>query len=199
MAINGLSGHVAGTSALPPTTDIRAPRSGIRVFMSGSPPASDVPGTPCHPKRPVRPCRGGRRRRRGRVWAPFRCYQRAAPIIDFRFSQVLLHARARNRITLSEHYAASPNVPPPACVAGSTPSVVPGRRLRELAVRSPAGRGMPVNGLPPNFVVQAISRSVARATVYTPGLVLSGEDVGEVGCVFHFAVLSLLPTSRPDH
>ncbi len=94
LAKNGLSGHVAGTSALPPTAEVRAPMSGIRVFMSGSPPASDVPGTLCHPKRPVRPCRGGRRRRRGRVCAPFRCSQQTAPIIDFRFLR-FSYARAR--------------------------------------------------------------------------------------------------------
>ncbi len=44
MANNGLSGHVAGTSALPPTTDIRAPMSALAPISSASPPGADLPG-----------------------------------------------------------------------------------------------------------------------------------------------------------
>ncbi len=44
LANNGLSGHVAGTSALPPTTDIRAPKSAFAPISSASPPGADLHG-----------------------------------------------------------------------------------------------------------------------------------------------------------
>ncbi len=44
LANNGLSGHVAGTSALPPTTDIRAPMSALTLFRPLHPPRADLPG-----------------------------------------------------------------------------------------------------------------------------------------------------------
>ncbi len=40
----GSQGHVAGTSALPPTTDIRAPMSAFVPISSASPPGADLPG-----------------------------------------------------------------------------------------------------------------------------------------------------------
>ncbi len=40
----GPDGHVAGTSALPPTTDIRAPMSAFAPISSASPPGADLPG-----------------------------------------------------------------------------------------------------------------------------------------------------------
>ncbi len=44
LANNGLSGHVAGTSALPPTAEVRAPMSAFPPIWSASPPTTDVPG-----------------------------------------------------------------------------------------------------------------------------------------------------------
>ena len=44
MANNGLSGHVAGTSALPPIADIGAPMSAFLSIWSASPPGADLPG-----------------------------------------------------------------------------------------------------------------------------------------------------------
>ncbi len=46
LANNGLPGHVACTSALPPTADIRWPMSVIVPISSALPPAPDVGGTP---------------------------------------------------------------------------------------------------------------------------------------------------------
>jgi len=43
MANNGLPGHVAGTSALPLTADIRVPKSAFWRNMSALPPAADLP------------------------------------------------------------------------------------------------------------------------------------------------------------
>ncbi len=42
VANNGLPGHVAGTSALPPTADLRAPMSAFPPIMSASPPRADI-------------------------------------------------------------------------------------------------------------------------------------------------------------
>ena len=44
VANNGLSGHVAGTSALPPTADLRVSMSAFRPIPSASPPGADLPG-----------------------------------------------------------------------------------------------------------------------------------------------------------
>ncbi len=44
MAKSRLPGHVAGTSALPLTTDIRAPKSAFAPISSASPPGADLPG-----------------------------------------------------------------------------------------------------------------------------------------------------------
>ncbi len=44
LANNGLPGHVAGTSALPLTADIRVPKSAFWRNTSASPPAADLPG-----------------------------------------------------------------------------------------------------------------------------------------------------------
>ena len=44
MANNGLPGHVAGTSALLPTADVRAPMSALAPISSASPPGADLPG-----------------------------------------------------------------------------------------------------------------------------------------------------------
>ncbi len=44
LANNGLSGHVASTSAPPPRADIRWPMSGFALFTSASPPTPDVAG-----------------------------------------------------------------------------------------------------------------------------------------------------------
>jgi len=44
LANNGLSGHVAGTSAPPPRADIHWPMSGFVLFSSALPPGADLPG-----------------------------------------------------------------------------------------------------------------------------------------------------------
>ena len=44
MANNGFPGHVAGTSALLPTADVRAPMSALAPISSASPPGADRPG-----------------------------------------------------------------------------------------------------------------------------------------------------------
>ncbi len=44
MANNGLPGHVAGTSALPPTADLRVSMSVIVLISSALPPTADVTG-----------------------------------------------------------------------------------------------------------------------------------------------------------
>ena len=44
LANNGLSGHVASTSAPPPRADIHWPMSGFVLFSSAYPPTSDIPG-----------------------------------------------------------------------------------------------------------------------------------------------------------
>ncbi len=44
MANNGFPGHVAGTSALLPTADVRAPMSALAPISSASPPGADLPG-----------------------------------------------------------------------------------------------------------------------------------------------------------
>ncbi len=44
LAINGLSGHVAGTSALPPIAEVRAPMSALAPISSASPPGADLAG-----------------------------------------------------------------------------------------------------------------------------------------------------------
>ncbi len=44
LANNGLSGHVAGTSALPPIAEVRAPMSALVSISSASPPGADLPG-----------------------------------------------------------------------------------------------------------------------------------------------------------
>ena len=44
MAITGLSGHVASTSALPPTADLRVSMSAFAPISSASPPGADLPG-----------------------------------------------------------------------------------------------------------------------------------------------------------
>ncbi len=41
MAISGGSGQVAGTTALPPATDIRAPKSAFALISSAVPPGAD--------------------------------------------------------------------------------------------------------------------------------------------------------------
>ena len=46
LAKSGLPCHVAGTSAYPPTSDIRWPMSVIVLISSALPPAPDVGGTP---------------------------------------------------------------------------------------------------------------------------------------------------------
>ncbi len=43
LAINGLSGHVAGTSALPPIAEVRGPMSAFALISSASPPGADLP------------------------------------------------------------------------------------------------------------------------------------------------------------
>ncbi len=43
LANTGLSGHVASTSALPPTMDLRAPMSAFRPIPSASPPGAALP------------------------------------------------------------------------------------------------------------------------------------------------------------
>ncbi len=43
-ANNGLFGHVAGTSALPPIADLRAPMSAFALITSALPPGADFPG-----------------------------------------------------------------------------------------------------------------------------------------------------------
>ncbi len=42
MANNGLPGHVAGTSALPPTADLRVSMSGFMAISSASPSGADL-------------------------------------------------------------------------------------------------------------------------------------------------------------
>ncbi|MEE8152218.1 MAG: hypothetical protein V3T76_04220, partial [candidate division NC10 bacterium] len=42
MAMNGLSSHFAGTSAYPPTGDIRWPMSDIVLISSALPPTADI-------------------------------------------------------------------------------------------------------------------------------------------------------------
>ncbi len=42
MATNGLSGHVAGTSAPPPRADIHWPMSGFVLFSSAYPPTGNI-------------------------------------------------------------------------------------------------------------------------------------------------------------
>ncbi len=44
VATSRLPGHVAGTSALPPKVDIRAPKSAFAPISSASPPGADLPG-----------------------------------------------------------------------------------------------------------------------------------------------------------
>ncbi len=44
MAINGLSGHVSDTSALPPIAEAQAPKSAFTPISSASPPGADLPG-----------------------------------------------------------------------------------------------------------------------------------------------------------
>ncbi len=44
MATSRLSEHVAGTSALPLTADIRAPKSAFALISSALPPGTDLPG-----------------------------------------------------------------------------------------------------------------------------------------------------------
>ncbi len=44
LANNGLPGHVAVTSALPPTADVRAAMSAFAPISSASPPGADSPG-----------------------------------------------------------------------------------------------------------------------------------------------------------
>ena len=68
MAISGLSGHVASTSALPPTADIRMPMSAFALIASASPPGADLYGDA-----PVRLLLT--RRRLSRCWTPSRCHQ----------------------------------------------------------------------------------------------------------------------------
>ncbi len=46
MARKRSSGHGRGRSGLPPTTDIRAPKSAFALISSAVPPASDVAGMP---------------------------------------------------------------------------------------------------------------------------------------------------------
>ncbi len=43
VANNGLSGHVASTSALPPTADLRVSMSAFAPISSASPPGADLP------------------------------------------------------------------------------------------------------------------------------------------------------------
>ncbi len=45
MANNGLPGHVAGTSASPPTADLRVSMSGFMVISSASPSGADLAGS----------------------------------------------------------------------------------------------------------------------------------------------------------
>ena len=44
MAISGGSGHVAGTTALPPKADLRAATSALALISSASPSGADLPG-----------------------------------------------------------------------------------------------------------------------------------------------------------
>ncbi len=44
MARIGSQGHIAGTSALPPTTDLRVSMSVFTPISSASPPGADLPG-----------------------------------------------------------------------------------------------------------------------------------------------------------
>ena len=44
VAISGLSGHVASTTALPPTADLRVSMSAFPPTSSASPPGADLPG-----------------------------------------------------------------------------------------------------------------------------------------------------------